>query len=271
MKPSDRLYYHQEPLYNRPPEFRKILWRNPPRKLFLDAITRVTPEIVERLITDVGPLYPKSKTSREHTLSFSDLWSTRYDPETEKELRTLKEALIAWTSSANLAPNDWYPGRFWLPECGLYTLAIHAGYLEPPTDEAIAVKLPPDCTVSLTLEPDGTVTLNFKAPNPYVNDIADRQYFNTRAIITAMNFYFKQLRYEYDGLCFGKSSTDKSLDHWEWLALHLVRGWTYDDIADEYVTIHGNPVDSEHVGKIVRKNRAAIGFDKKQKLRNSSK
>jgi hypothetical protein len=265
MEPIYRLYYRPEHLYFRV-ERKNVLWRNPPRKLFLDAIMRVTPEVAERLLKDILPLYPKSEVSRKSALSEYELSQGCKNPATREDLLPLKEAITDWLVDANLNPQFWYPGRYWLYESALYTLAIHAGYLKTPVNESISVKVPYNAKVTLTLETDGSATLKFKVLDPYTRKFEHYYYATMESFGIAMNSYVEQLMQEYYRLSIEESSTDKSPEHWEWLVLHQVRRLTYAEIADEYGSKRGRPIDPERVGKIIRKNRAAIGLRAKPRL-----
>lgn len=265
MEPTYRLYYFPQHLYGEHPREKNVLWRNPTRKLFLDAVTRVTPEVAERLLTDVGPLYLKSEALRQYTLLNLDLFEPGDIFEIRGNFEALESAITDWAARANLAPNDWYAGRSWFHRCGLYTLAIHAGYLEPPVDGPISVKLPYNAAGSLTSESDGSMTYKFNGFDPYSKDFGRYYSANMKAFRTALGAYVKQMKKEYYGLTLKESSSGKAPLHWEWLALHQVRGWNYQEIADWYGAERGKPIEPWHVGDTIRKNRIAIGLNERTK------
>jgi hypothetical protein len=251
-QPHNKLYYR--------PAFEDDLILDPPRKLFVEAINRVTPEVAERLLADVGPVYREVKAQYDFTVKMVAVLKACADPATGKDFKRLRQAIFSWADEFNLGGNLTYTGANWIHECGLYTLAIHEGHLRLPDDGAITVNLESRTPVSFTIDTEGFITFKVKAWDPYSNDIERYKDLRAKELQLALDFYVDQVFSEASYLSVDEASRKTSPEHYDWLALFIIRGWDYHKIADEYGAKFGRYVEPSRIGHTIRANASAIDF-----------
>lgn len=240
------------------PQFDNELVLDMPRKLFIDAITRVTPEVAERLLADVGPLYRELKARYDFTVNMTAVIKACKEPTTGKDFEPLRQGIFSWADEFNLGGNSKYLEANWMHECGLYTLAIHAGHIQPSVNGAITVNLKGRAPVSFTVDTEGFVAFKIRAWDPYRKDFKRYAKIAAKELQLAFDSYIDQLYYEpyYDST--EGASKKTSPDHYDWLALYQIRGWDYHKIADEYGAMFGRYVEPSRIGATVRANAMAV-------------